>query len=52
MRPETEAELAEIIKGAAAPLSIRGGNTRGMAPDGDILETGGLSGWSFMSPGR
>lgn len=51
MRPETEAELAEIIKGAAAPLSIRGGNTRGMAPDGEVLETGGLSGVEIYEPG-
>ncbi|CUH69785.1 putative FAD-linked oxidoreductase [Thalassovita autumnalis] len=51
MRPETEAELAEIIKGAAAPLSIRGGNTRGMAPEGDVLETGGLSGVELYEPG-
>jgi len=51
MRPETEAELAEIIKGAAAPLSIRGGNTRGMAPAGEVLETGGLSGVELYEPG-
>lgn len=51
MRPETEAELAEIIKGAGAPLSIRGGNTRGMAPAGDVLDTGGLSGVELYEPG-
>jgi glycolate oxidase FAD binding subunit len=51
MRPETEAELADIIKGADAPLSIRGGNTRGMAPAGAVLETGGLSGVEIYEPG-
>ena len=51
MRPETEAELAEIIKGAAAPLSIRGGNTRGMAPAGEVVEAGGLSGVEIYEPG-
>jgi glycolate oxidase FAD binding subunit len=51
MRPETEAELAEIIKGADGPLSIRGGNSRGMAPAGAVLETGGLSGVELYEPG-
>lgn len=51
MRPETEAELAEIIKGADGPLSIRGGNSRSMAPAGAVLETGGLSGVELYEPG-
>jgi len=51
MRPETEAELAEILKDTAAPLSIRGGNTRGMAPAGDVLETSGLAGVELYEPG-
>lgn len=51
MRPETEAELAEILKDAAAPLSIRGGNTRGMAPAGDVVETSGLAGVELYEPG-
>lgn len=51
MRPETEAELAEILKDAAAPLSLRGGNTRGMAPAGDVVETSGLAGVELYEPG-
>ncbi|SMX33545.1 FAD-binding protein [Maliponia aquimaris] len=51
MRPETEAELAETIKTAAGPLMIRGGGTRGMAPVGAVLETGGLSGITLYEPG-
>lgn len=51
MRPETEAELAEMIKTADAPLSVRGGNTRGMAPEGQVLDTTGLSGVELYEPG-
>ncbi|WP_417523360.1 FAD-binding protein [Marinovum sp.] len=53
MRPETEAELAEMIAGATGPLRIRGGGTRdvGRAVAGDVLETGGLSGIRLYEPG-
>ena len=51
MRPETEAELAEMIVGAEGPLAIRGGGTRGLAAAGDILRTDGLSGVSLYEPG-
>ena len=46
MRPDSEAELAEMIAAAEAPLRIGGGGTRdvGRAIAGDMLETGGLSG--------
>ncbi|WP_323763954.1 FAD-binding protein [Marinovum sp.] len=53
MRPETEAELAEMIAAAKGPLRIRGGGTRevGRPVEGAALETGGLSGISLYEPG-
>lgn len=53
MRPVDEAELAEVVRGANAPLVLRGGGTRGIgvpAP-GEVLETGGLSGVRLYEPG-
>lgn len=52
MRPVNEAELADILRGANAPLAIRGGGTRGIAQAaGEVLETGGLSGIRLYEPG-
>jgi glycolate oxidase FAD binding subunit len=52
MRPETEAELAEHLKGATGPLRIVGGGTRTIGrPAGETLETGGLSGIVLHEPG-
>ena len=52
MRPETESELAEAVHGAAGPLVVRGGGTRGLgAPAGEVLETGALSGVVLYEPG-
>ncbi|MDU8909997.1 FAD-binding protein [Aestuariicoccus sp. MJ-SS9] len=53
MRPETEAELAEMISAAKGPLHVRGGGTRqvGAASAGAVLETGGLSGVTLYEPG-
>ncbi|MBS0125763.1 FAD-binding protein [Thetidibacter halocola] len=53
MKPETEAELAEIIAGASGPFHIRGGGTRsiGKPVTGAVLETGGLSGITLYEPG-
>ena len=52
MRPTSEAELAELILEAETPFSIRGGGTRLAGPlNGNILETGGLSGISLYEPG-
>ncbi len=51
MRPETEAELAEMIRAANGPLSVRGGGTRGVAPVGEALSTAGLSGVTLYEPG-
>jgi glycolate oxidase FAD binding subunit len=52
MRPTSEAELAELITGATAPFSVRGGGTRLLAlGDRPTLETEGLSGISLYEPG-
>lgn len=53
MRPETEAELAEMIRAADGPLAIRGGGTRsiGHPVTGTVLQTGGLSGITLYEPG-
>ena len=53
MKPASEAELAEAVRGAAGPLVIRGGGTRGIGRpvQGELLETGGLAGISLYEPG-
>nr|WP_050927992.1 FAD-binding protein [Aestuariivita boseongensis] len=51
MRPETEAELAEIVAGTSEPLAVQGGGTKGMTPDGVVLTTLGLSGITLYEPG-
>lgn len=51
MTPDTEEALAETIKGAQAPLAIKGGGTRGMMIEGDTLSVSGISGISLYEPG-
>jgi glycolate oxidase FAD binding subunit len=52
MRPSDEAELAEVLRGANAPLAVRGGGTRTLGPvAGEVLETGGISGLVLYEPG-
>ena len=51
MTPDTEAALADAIKSANGPLSVRGGGTRGFAPEGEPLCTHGLSGITLYEPG-
>ncbi|MEM5541120.1 FAD-binding protein [Sulfitobacter sp. AS92] len=51
MRVASEAELVEAIQGAAGPLSLRGGNTRGMAGPGAALSLAGLRGINLYEPG-
>lgn len=52
MRPETESELAEAVRGARGPLVVRGGGTRSLGmPAGEVLETGGMSGITLYEPG-
>tara|TARA_R110000787_G_scaffold173069_3_gene285677 strand:- start:24 stop:1106 length:1083 start_codon:yes stop_codon:yes gene_type:complete len=49
--PQTEAELAEIIRDADAPLAIRGGGTRGVDVAGVPLGTAELAGITLYEPG-
>ncbi len=53
LRPANEAELAGILRGANAPLHIRGGGTRGIgrAHAGEVVETGALTGVTLYEPG-
>lgn len=51
LKPTSEAELADAIASADAPLAVRGGGTRGMTPDGQPLTTAGLSGVTLYEPG-
>jgi glycolate oxidase FAD binding subunit len=51
MRPETEADLAEMIASAKEPICVRGGGTRGVNLNGPLLATGGLSGITLYEPG-
>ena len=52
MKPVSEAELAEIVRGANGPFVVRGGGTRMIgAVEGEVLNTGGLSGISLYEPG-
>src|SRR6056297_410549 len=53
LTPQSEAELADIVAGADAPLRINGGGTRpiGTPKAGEVLSTAGLSGISLYEPG-
>lgn len=53
MQPTTEAQLAEAVRDATGPLSIRGGGTRhlGNPVTGEVLSTTKLSGISLYEPG-
>ena len=51
LAPSTEADLAEIIRAADTPLSIRGGGTRGQSTPGQPLTTSGISGIVDYAPG-
>jgi glycolate oxidase FAD binding subunit len=53
MRPASEAELAEAIRTAKAPLAIRGGGTRGIGRpvQGAVLETSAMTGITLYEPG-
>ena len=52
IEPTTEQEIAEAVRDATGPLSIRGGGTRGMAPtQGDAFSLAQVSGISLYEPG-
>lgn len=51
MTPQSEAELAQIIVGATAPLAVSGGGTRGLSTGGETLSVAGLNGVTLYEPG-
>jgi glycolate oxidase FAD binding subunit len=53
LTPKTEAELAEIVASANAPMRITGGDTRpiGKPCDGPVLSTSALRGIELYEPG-
>ncbi len=51
MRPVTETELSDLIRGANAPLTVQGGGTRWAVAVGDVVQTGGLAGVELYEPG-
>ncbi|MDP3342541.1 FAD-binding protein [Frigidibacter sp.] len=50
MRPTSEDDLAALVRSAPGPLRVQGGGTRGPLAEGDLLETGGLSGIVLYEP--
>lgn len=50
MRPDSEVEIAAILRAARAPLTIVGGGTRSRQAGGDVLSTRGLSGITLYEP--
>ncbi|MEX0308278.1 MAG: FAD-binding protein [Ruegeria sp.] len=51
MRPESEAELVEIVAGLNGPVRIVGGGTRGVIGPEPGLSVAGLSGITLYEPG-
>jgi glycolate oxidase FAD binding subunit len=51
MKIESERHLVDAVVGASGPLSIYGGNTRGMGAVGAPLSVAGLSGITLYDPG-
>ena len=51
MKPETEAELAEMVTGLTEPVRVLGGGTRGIAGPQAALVTTGLTGVTLYEPG-
>lgn len=51
MKPDSEAALAEVVKSASAPLSVKGGGTRGITTEGSDVSVAALSGISLYEPG-
>jgi glycolate oxidase FAD binding subunit len=51
LRPTSETDLAEMIRSAGGPVAVRGGGTRSTPAQGEVLETGGLSGVTLYEPG-
>lgn len=52
MRPKTEPELSEMIRGATGPVRVSGGGTRAVSQSlGAVLDTTGLGGVQLYEPG-
>ncbi len=51
MRPETEAELADIVAGLNGPVRIVAGGTRGLDGPEPVLNISGLCGITLYEPG-
>ncbi len=53
MKPQSEAELAEMLRVCTDPLRIRGGGTRGVGRSfaGKVLDTSALNGITLYEPG-
>ena len=52
MKPSSEVELSEMVRGAGGPLRIVGGGTRSVGrATGEVLSTVGLAGISLYEPG-
>jgi len=51
MKPETEAELAEMVAGLEKPVRIVGGGTRGVSGPEALIDTTGLTGITLYEPG-
>jgi len=51
LKPESEEQLAEMVRSANGPLSVRGGGTRHVPGDGEALTTSGLTGITLYEPG-
>ncbi len=49
--PQSEAELAELLADANAPLTLRGGGTRGLPKQGDLIDSSGFNGIELYEPG-
>jgi len=47
----SEEDVVGWVSGAAGPLSVQGGGTRGIARKGDVLSVAGLSGITLYEPG-
>ncbi|MEO8531669.1 MAG: FAD-binding protein, partial [Deltaproteobacteria bacterium] len=50
MTPSSDAELADVIRSATAPLWIEGGHTRGLSGAGDVISTKMLRGVVLYEP--
>ncbi|WP_299968914.1 FAD-binding protein [uncultured Roseobacter sp.] len=51
MKPQSEAELADVVRSADGPLAISGGGTRGVKVSGAALSLSELSGITLYEPG-